>query len=298
MSASSFESAASANKAKALLLVSALVTLLVGISVAAGYVLGISTSVLLPIAAVAAVTGSWVSWWKSDAIVLRLTRARVVSEDQAPQLHNLVEEICIASGLPKPRIAIVDDRAPNAFATGRDPEHAVVAFTSGILELMDREELQGVTAHELAHVANRDTLVMTVAATTAGAVAVLCDLLLRVTAFGGSRSRNSNPVGVALLLVAMVLAPLAAVLLQSAVSRRREALADNSAVAFTRNPTGLRRALEKLAADSTVVEARSQATAHLWIESPLDGKGVSKLFATHPPIGERIEALRAMEFGS
>jgi heat shock protein HtpX len=227
-----------------------------------------------------------------------MTGAKVIDHDTAPQLFNLVHEITIASGLPMPKVAIVEDEAPNAFATGRDPEHAVIAFTTGILKVMDREQLQGVAAHELAHVANRDTLVSAVAATTAGAIALMSDFLLRITMFGGSRRDNnggSNPLVLVAALVAALLAPLAAVLLKAAISRKREALADATAVAFTRNPTGLRRALETLAADSTVVHQKSNAVAHLWIESPLDNNIASKLFATHPAIEDRISSLRALE---
>jgi heat shock protein HtpX len=198
-----------------------------------------------------------------------------------------------------PKVAIVTDDAPNAFATGRNPEHAVIAFTTGILAVMDRDQLQGVVAHEMSHVGNRDTLVSAVAATTAGAIALISDFLTRMMWFGGgrrdSREHNSNPLALIVSLIVIILAPIAAVLLKSAVSRRREALADATAVAFTRNPAGLRSALEVLAADSTIVRQRSTAVAHIWIESPLDAKSVSRLFATHPPIEERIAALRAME---
>jgi heat shock protein HtpX len=227
-----------------------------------------------------------------------MTGAQLITREDNPELFNLVEEVVIASGLPMPKVAIVNDTAPNAFATGRDPEHALIAFTTRILEVMDRDELQGVIAHEMAHVANRDTLVSAVAATTAGAIAILSDFMARMMFFGGGRDRrdgNSNPILLVVSLAIMILAPMAAMLLRSAISRRRESLADATAVSFTRNPAGLRRALETLAADSTVVRQRSNAVAHIWIESPLDGKAVSKLFSTHPPIEERIETLRAME---
>jgi heat shock protein HtpX len=163
---------------------------------------------------------------------------------------------------------------------------------------MDRDELQGVIAHELSHVANRDTLVSAVAATTAGAIAILSDFLMRMMWFGGGRrdrDNNANPVLLIVSLFVLILAPIAATLLRSAISRRRESLADATAVSFTRNPAGLRKALEFLAADSTVVHQKSNAVAHIWIESPLDGKAVSKMFSTHPPIQERIATLRAME---
>lgn len=260
--------------------------------------LGYASVGIIPIAVGISVIGVWGSFYNSDKIVLSMTGAKVIDHDTAPQLFNLVQEITIASGLPMPKVAIVEDDAPNAFATGRDPEHAVIAFTTGILRVMDREQLQGVAAHELAHVANRDTLVSAVAATTAGAIALMSDFLLRISLFGGGRrdsNGGANPFVLVAALVAALLAPIAAVLLKAAISRKRESLADATAVAFTRNPTGLRRALETLAADSTVVRQKSNAVAHLWIESPLDNKVTSKLFATHPAIEERIANLRALE---
>jgi heat shock protein HtpX len=227
-----------------------------------------------------------------------MTGAKVITREDAPELFNLIEEVVIASGLPMPKVAIVEDTAPNAFATGRDPEHALIAFTTRILEVMDRDELQGVIAHEMSHVANRDTLVSAVAATTAGAIAILSDFMMRMMWFGGGRDRrdsNSNPILLVVSLAVMILAPIAAVLLKSAISRKRESLADATAVSYTRNPAGLRKALEVLASDTTVVRQKSNAVAHIWIESPLDGKAVSKMFSTHPPIEERIATLKAME---
>ena len=254
---------------------------------------------VVPFAVGIALLAVWGSYWSSDKIVLTMTGAKLITEADNKQLYDLVTEICIAAGLPVPKIAIVEDNAPNAFATGRNPEHAVIAFTTGILRVMDREELQGVTAHELAHVANRDTLVSAVAATTAGALALLSDFMLRIMIFGGGDRRdnnnNQNPIALIASLVVLILAPLAALLLRLAISRKREALADVTAVAFTRNPTGLRRALEVLAADSTVVHQKSTAVAHIWIESPLDESKTSQLFSTHPPLATRIATLRAME---
>lgn len=259
--------------------------------------LGQASVGLIPMAIGIAIAGVWGSYYASDKIVMSMTGAKVIDHDSAPQLYNLVHEITIAAGLPMPKVAIVQDSAPNAFATGRDPEHAVIAFTTGILEVMDREQLQGVAAHELAHVANRDTLVSAVAATTAGAIALLSDFLLRITMFGGGRrdENGGNPIALIAALVAALLAPIAALLLKSAISRKREGLADATAVAFTRNPAGLRRALETLASDSTVVHQRSTAVAHMWIESPLDDSTTSKLFATHPTLESRIALLRQLE---
>ena len=259
---------------------------------------GSSGAAIVPVAIGIALIGVWGSYYGSDKLVLTMTGAKLIQESDNPKLFGLVQEVCIASGLKLPKIAIVVDPAPNAFATGRNPEHALIAFTTGILDVMERDELQGVIAHEMSHVANRDTLVSAVAATTAGAIAILSDVLTRMMWFGGGRrnqNSNSNPLLIVFSLLILVLAPIAAVLLKSAISRKRESLADATAVSFTRNPAGLRAALEVLARDSTVVQQRSTSVAHIWIESPLDGSSVSKLFSTHPPIQERIAALRAME---
>jgi len=260
---------------------------------------GTSTAGIVPIAVGIALVSVWGSYYGSDKLVLTMTGAKLIQESDNPKLFDLIHEVVIASGLPMPKVAIVIDSAPNAFATGRNPEHALIAFTTGILEAMDRDQLQGVIAHEMAHVANRDTLVSAVAATTAGAIAILSDMLTRMMWFGGGRDRNreggGNPLLLVVSLVILILAPLAAMMLKSAISRKRESLADATAVAFTRNPAGLRSALEVLAADSTVVQQRSTAVAHIWIESPLDAKSVSKLFSTHPPIAERIAVLKSME---
>ena len=295
---SNFRAQQQSNRRKTFLLLGVMGSLTAFVIYAVALYLGYTSVGIIPIAVGISLISVWGSFYNSDKIVLTMTGAKVIDHDTAPQLFNLVHEITIASGMPMPKVAIVEDDAPNAFATGRDPEHAVIAFTTGILRVMDREQLQGVAAHELAHVANRDTLVSAVAATTAGAIALMSDFLLRISLFGGGRrdsNGGANPFVLIAALVAAILAPIAAVLLKAAVSRKRESLADATAVAFTRNPTGLRRALETLAADSTVVHQKSNAVAHLWIESPLDSKMTSKLFATHPAIEERIANLRALE---
>lgn len=289
----SFRAEQSSNKRKTWLLLAAMFIAVVALVWAAGTLLNFNAYLLVPIAVGISLIGVWTSYWKSDSLVLAMTHAQVITHEDAPQLYNLVEEVCIAAGLPMPKVAIVQDPAPNAFATGRDPEHAVIAFTTGILEKMDREQLQGVAAHEMAHVGNRDTLVMAVAATTAGLLAILADMGARM-AFFSRRDNDSNPVAMVVSLVIIILAPIAALLLRAAISRKREALADATAVQFTRNPTGLRRALETLAADTTVVQQKSTAVAHVWIESPLDGKSKS-MFDTHPPLADRIALLRQME---
>lgn len=297
MAENQFRALQSANKGKTYFLLASMGLLTWLVTYAAMTYFGVGTAfTMVPMAIGFSLIGVWGSYYGSDKLVLTMTGAKLITREDAPELFNVIEEVVIASGLPMPKVAIVEDTAPNAFATGRDPDHALIAFTTRILEVMDRDELQGVIAHELAHVANRDTLVSAVAATTAGAIAILSDFLMRMMFFGGrDRERSSNPLALALSLVVLLLAPIAAIMLKSAISRKRESLADATAVSFTRNPTGLRKALEVLASDTTVVRQKSNAVAHIWIESPLDGQTVSKLFSTHPPIQERIATLRAME---
>ena len=302
MSEVNFRAQQAANKRKTFMLLALFGALMWLVVYAALTYMGSSTAGIVPIAVGLSLISVWGSYYASDKLVLTMTGARQIQESDNPRLYALIQEVCIASGLPMPKVAIVEDSAPNAFATGRNPEHASIAFTTGILDAMDKDELQGVIAHEMAHVANRDTLVSAVAATTAGAIAIFSDFLMRMMWFGGGRRDNreggNNPIALVLSLVVLILAPIAAMLLKAAISRRREALADATAVQFTRNPSGLRKALEVLQADSTVVTHASNAVAHLYIESPLDSSSVSKLFATHPPLSERIAILRLMEQGS
>jgi heat shock protein HtpX len=258
------------------------------------------------VALVVAGLTSFAAWWKSDAIALRMSHARPADDVEHARLHNLVEGLCIAGGLPKPRLYVIEDDAPNAFATGRDPRHAAVAVTTGLLRKLNRVELEGVLAHELSHIKNYDTLVSTLAVTLVGVLALLSDFALRFLWWGGPRHRDdrSSGAGPAALLgvvgiVLLVVAPLVGRLMQLAVSRRRELLADVTGVSLTRYPPGLLSALEKLRDDTTVVHSASRATAHLWIESPIprassDGRGarLNRWFDTHPPLEERIAALR------
>jgi heat shock protein HtpX len=252
---------------------------------------------------------SFVGYWKSDAVALAMSHARPADPHRYARLHNLVEGICIAAGLPKPRVYVIDDPAPNAFATGRNPRHAAVAVTTGLLDKMSRVELEGVLAHELSHVKNYDILVSTLAVTFVGVIALLADFALRFLWWGGPRQRDHDDsggpgAGAVLAVVGFVLlllAPLVGRLMQFAVSRRRESLADFSGVQLTRYPPGLIAALEKLKDDTTVVHSGSRATAHLWIESPLARKPdegrlawLNRLFDTHPPLEERIEALKEL----
>ena len=286
------------NKRKTIFLLISLGILSWLVAVAALSYFGGGGAAIVPLAVAFSLFSVWGSYYSSDKLVMRMTGARIIQESDNPKLFGLIQEVTIASGLPMPKVAIVEDDAPNAFATGRNIDRAVIAFTTGLLDVMDRDQLQGVVAHEMAHVANRDTLVSAVAATSAGAIAIVSDMLMRMMWFGGGRrdrDSNANPATLVISLVVLILAPIAALLLKSAISRKRESLADATAVAFTRNPSGLRSALEVLALDNTVVKQRSNAVAHIWIESPLDGKSVSQMFASHPPIQQRIETLRKME---
>ena len=261
----------------------------------------------LVIALVVAAAMAFGSYWKSDAIALRMSRAHPADPVEHARLHNIVEGLCIAGGLPKPRLYLIDDPAPNAFATGRNPKHAAVAVTTGLLERMNRIELEAVIAHELSHVKNYDILVSTLAVTLVGTIVLLADFAIRFMWFGGGSGRRDNRDGGAGAFVAifgfalLILAPLFARIMQAAVSRRREGLADLTGVSLTRYPPGLISALEKLRDDPTVVGSASRATAHLWIESPLartDDEGrmswLNRLFDTHPPLEERIAALREL----
>jgi heat shock protein HtpX len=262
------------------------------------------------IAFVIAGVSGFVGYWKSDSVALAMSRAKPADPKEYARLHNLVEGLCIAAGLPKPRVYIVEDHAPNAFATGRNPEHAAIAVTTGLLEKMNRVELEGVLAHELSHIKNYDILVSTLAVTMVGMVALMSDFAIRFLWFGGGRSfdddngGNGGGAGAILAIAGFVLlifAPLIAQLMQFAVSRNREELADVSGVGLTRYPPGLISALEKLRDDQTVVASSSRATAHLWIEQPTErtekeGKlsRLYRMFDTHPPLEERIERLREL----
>jgi len=240
------------------------------------------------------------SYWYSDKIVLRMTGANPVTREQIPELWNIVENLAITAGLPMPKVYMMNDKAPNAFATGRDPEHAVVAVTSGLLEILDKNEVKGVVAHELSHIGNRDMLVMTVAVVLAGFIAILADILMRAMIFGGN-DKGKSPVFAIAAMIGIILAPLAAHLIKMAVSRKREYLADASGALLTRYPEGLASALEKISAYGRPMKKTSHATAHLFISDPYgkeDKRSMSSkiggLFQTHPPANERIKALRQM----
>jgi heat shock protein HtpX len=294
------------NKRRSALLVAGFVGVLAIVGAAVGLLIGggvVPTVVALVIGALVA----FGSYWKADTIALAVSRARPADEHEYARLHNLVEGLCIASGLPKPGVYIVEDPAPNAFATGRNPRHASIAVTTGLLEKMNRVELEGVVAHELSHIKNYDILISTLAVTMVGAVALLADLTIRTMWWNGGRvprqgdhGDRSNPLGYLGIGVIMI-SPLIARAMQAAISRQRETLADVSACQMTRYPPGLISALEKLRDDTTVTHSASTATAHLWIEQPMSGVGDDgrlggphRWFDTHPPLDERIALLREL----
>ncbi|OGY62243.1 MAG: zinc metalloprotease HtpX [Candidatus Harrisonbacteria bacterium RIFCSPHIGHO2_01_FULL_44_13] len=269
---------------------------------------------ILVIAVVFSSATAFVSYWYSDKIVLRISHARPVEMENAPEIYRIVENLAITAGLPMPKVYLIDEQAPNAFATGRNPEHAVVAVTTGLLEKLDRSELEGVIAHELSHIGNRDMLISTMAVILVGFVSLAADFFLRSMlwrgGFGGQRQRSAvNPVFLLIGIALIILAPIVATLMRLAISRKREFLADASGALLTRYPEGLANALIKISSDPVPLRMAHNATAHLWINNPfsaeggsaLGGKGRQKtswlhhLFMTHPPVEERVKALRGLE---
>lgn len=260
---------------------------------------GVDTSAQIIGATVFASIYSLISYFLADKVALATNGAKQIEKKDAPELWNLVENLCIANGQPVPKIYIVDDQAPNAFATGRNPEKASIAFTTGILRLLDKKELEGVVAHELSHIRNYDIRVMTIVVVLVGTVMLLADVFLRsqlLGSLGRDKDRGGNAAAILMVLglVLSILTPLLAQLIQLAVSRSREYLADASGALLTRYPDGLASALEKIGAHGGKLQRANHATAHLFIANPFGGKKISSLFATHPPIEERITRLRNM----
>ncbi len=294
------------NKRRSVLLVAGFILVVALVGAAIGAVVG-NGLVFTLVALVFSGAIAFASYWRADKIALAVSRARPASPEEYQRLHNLVEGLCIAGGLPKPGVYIIDDPAPNAFATGRNPNHAAIAVTTGLLEKLNRVELEGVVAHELSHIRNYDILVSTLAVVMVGAVALMADLAIRMMWWNGGRVARrgdqpdgNNPFAYA-GIVLLVVAPIIAKIMQATISRSRETLADVSACQLTRYPPGLISALEKLKDDTTVTHSASTATAHLWIEQPMsgvgdDGKlgGIHRLFDTHPPLDERIALLREL----
>lgn len=284
----------------------ALIAVFVLLVLAVGLVFGMATDwgpVGLVLALIVAFAMAWGSYWYSDRIVLSMSRARPVDREREPYLVNLVEGLSIAAGLPQPKAYVIDDPAPNAFATGRNPANAAIAVTTGLMEKLDRAELEGVVAHELAHIKNYDTLVQTMAAVLAGTVVLLSDWMIRSFWFGGGRRRSGGDGGgqaqaifLVIGIVLAVLAPIFAAMIQMAISRKREYLADSNGALLTRYPPGLASALRKIAGDSNRLTVANKATEALYIYNPLSDYGgrMNSLFNTHPPIEERIKRLEAM----
>jgi heat shock protein HtpX len=298
------------NKVRSVLLILAVLVLAGGLGYLFGYFFGGGVFGLVLALAIAAVM-SFASYRYGDRIVLRVSRAKPAGEQEYPRLHNIVEGLAIAAGIPKPAVYVIPEEAPNAFATGRNPEHASVAVTQGLLDTLNRVELEGVLAHELAHVRNRDMLVNTLAATLVGVVVLIAGWMRWGLFWGGmGRGRDrgggggggGNPIALILLVlsvVAMILAPLAAQLIRFAVSRRREYLADADGALISRYPPGLASALRKIAAASNTMRVANNATAHIWFSQPSRAVGeghsrIERLFSTHPPIEDRIRILEEM----
>ena len=258
----------------------------------------LDNSIFLTIAVILAVFQSFFSYWYSDKIILAMTRAKPIEKKDNPELYRLVENLCITAGLPLPKIYILAEGQINAFATGRDKNHAVIAVTKGTLEKLEKTELEGVVSHELSHIGNKDMLLQTIIVVLVGVVAILSNFFLRISFWGGRRQNNREGGSVLAVLgiFAAILAPIAAVLIQLAISRKREFLADASGALLTRYPEGLARALAKIAIDNVPMKAASTAIAHLYISNPFKGKKIFALFMTHPPIEERIKALRDLKF--
>jgi heat shock protein HtpX len=296
---------ADSNQRKTWLLVSIFFVAIILIGYVFSYAM--QDSAILYGAVIFSILSSFFSYWFSDKIVLMMSDAKEIDHDSNKELYHIVENLCITAGLPLPKIYIINDTAPNAFATGRDAQHAVVAVTVGLLQKLDKAELEGVIAHELSHIGNKDMLLATLVTVMVGIIVLLADWFRRWTFLGGGRKRESSREGgqfqaiiLVVALVLSILAPLFAYLMQFAISRKREFLADADGALLTRYPDGLARALEKISADSEPLEVANRATAHLYISNPFktDRSGVSwftKLFMTHPPIEERIRALKGME---
>lgn len=256
--------------------------------------------IILIVAILFSVFMSFFSYWFSDKIVLAISRAHPITHEQAPELYHIVENLTITAGLPMPKIYLIDDASPNAFATGRDAKHAVVAITSGLAQILNKTEIEGVIAHELSHIGNKDMLLQTIVVVLVGAITMIADVFIRGRFFGRKSDREGGGQAGAILmiigLVFMILSPIFAKLVQLAISRKREYLADASGALLTRYPEGLASALEKISQNPIPLRSVNQATAHLYISNPLKGRKISGLFSTHPPVDERVKRLRGMSF--
>lgn len=267
-----------------------LLGLLAGLMIGAGMLLGGQSGAIIGL--VIAIVMNFSAYWFSDKVVLKMFKAKLVDTDSEPDLCHMINDLSMKASIPTPKVYIMENNAPNAFATGRNPEHGAVAFTTGIINMLSKEELMGVAAHELSHIKNRDILISTIAATIAGAISFMAQMAMWANMFGGRDNRGTHP---AVLILVMLLAPIAAGIIQMAVSRSREYEADKGGAVICGNPIYLADALGKLANFSNPkMEKVNDATAHMFIVSPLSGGGVKKLFSTHPPLEERIKRLHAM----
>jgi len=290
---------AESNIRKTWILVSLFLILIIGLGWVLSY--AFQNQAILLYAVVFSLVMNVASFWYSDKIVLAMAKAKPIEKKDSPELYRIVENLCITAGLPLPRIYITPEAQPNAFATGRNAKNAVIVVTQGLLQKLDKQEVEGVISHELSHIGNKDMLLMTVVVVMVGFVSILANWFMRSMWFGGFKKRDdrdSGQAGAILALVGVVLAllsPFVAMLIQLAISRKREFLADASGALLTRYPEGLARALAKISADTTPIKNVSSATAHLYIANPFREKSFSSLFLTHPPIEQRIKALREME---
>ncbi|MDP4132861.1 MAG: M48 family metalloprotease [Bacillota bacterium] len=289
------------NKVKTAIIVGLIFALISVVAYYISYALGYGEYAII-IAVLVSVLLSFFSYWYSDKMVLSMSGAKKAEGEEGRIIRNVLEGLCVSSGLPMPEIYIINDPSPNAFATGRNPKHSAVAVTTGLLSMMDYYQLEGVLAHEMSHIKNYDILLQTIASVMIGAVIIVSDIWRRTLFFGGRRRRSDrdNGAGAIIMIIGLlfvILAPIAGQLLKMALSRNREYLADATAIEFTRNPEGLATALEKLGAASTPVARANNATAGLYITNPLKaarGEGLTNLFSTHPPIEKRVEAIRSI----
>jgi len=280
-----------------------LMTMFLVLVIAVGYAVAwyMQTPALLYVAVIFALVMNVGSYWFSDKIVLKMTHAKPATLEENRELYNIVENLAITAGLPMPKVYIVNDPSPNAFATGRNPENAVIAVTTGLMQILDRNELEGVVAHEMAHIGNRDMLIMTVAVVLAGFIAIIADIMMRSMIFGGGNNKDRHPAFLIVAIVGIILAPIAAQLIKMTISRKREFVADATGALLTRYPEGLASALEKISSHAQPMKHASNATAHLFISDPFQGakkrsmmQKIGGLFQTHPPAEDRIVKLRGM----
>jgi len=291
---------ADSNTRKTWFLISAFLVLIISLGWLFSYLL--DSYIILIVCTIISILMSFGSYWYSDRVVLKISKAVPIEKKDNPELYRIVENLSITAGLPVPIIYIINEAQPNAFTTGRDADHAIIAVTRGLLEKLDRAELEGVVAHELAHIGNKDMLLGTVIVILVGVAAMLSRLFLRISFHSGSRRRSSKDSAAAIIMilgiVAAILAPIAATLIRLAISRKREFLADATGVLLTRYPEGLARALEKISLDPSSLKVANDSTSHLYISSPFKGNEsqnwLTKLFMTHPPIEARIKALRKL----